>query len=105
MRKRVLAGRLFGIVVMAAGCQAKEENRDQVDQTEAVTESADMEQAETEAEPDSMGQLGDDSLFSDMNTYTWQEITVSIPDDWEGKYQVREYEDGFELIQTASDEK
>lgn len=105
MRKRVLAGMLFGIVVMAAGCQAKEENRDQVDQTEAVTESADMEQAETEAEPDSMGQLGDDSLFSDMNTYTWQEITVSIPDDWEGKYQVREYEDGFELIQTASYEK
>ena len=30
------------------------------------------------------GQLGDDSLFSLMNTYTWQEITVSIPDAWEG---------------------
>ena len=51
------------------------------------------------------GQLGDDSLFSQMQTYTWQEITVSIPDAWEGKYRVEESEDGFALMQKASYEK
>lgn len=50
-------------------------------------------------------QLGDDSLFSHLKTYTWQEITVSIPDAWEGKYQVEESEDGFALMQKASYEK
>ncbi|HCT92643.1 MAG TPA: hypothetical protein DF613_14885 [Lachnospiraceae bacterium] len=50
-------------------------------------------------------QLGDDSLFSRLQTYTWQEITVSIPDAWEGKYQVEESEDGFALMQKASYEK
>lgn len=58
MRKRVLAGMLFGVAIMAAGCQAKEENTDQIDQTDVVTESADMEQAETETEADLKGQLG-----------------------------------------------
>lgn len=50
-------------------------------------------------------QLGDDSLFSGLNTYTWQEITVSIPDAWEGKYQELGSEDGFALMQKASYEK
>lgn len=51
------------------------------------------------------GQLGDDSLFSSLHTYSWQEITISIPDAWEGKYLVEEFEDGFSLMQKASYEK
>ena len=35
----------------------------------------------------------------------WQEIMISIPDAWEGKYQVEEYEEGFKLVQTVSYEK
>jgi hypothetical protein len=30
---------------------------------------------------------------------------ISIPDAWEGKYQVEEYEEGFKLVQTVSYEK
>ena len=114
MRNRILAGMLVGVVIMVAGCGEKD---DTIDKTDFVTESVDLERTETEVEIESdvevdseeewdlEGQLGDGDLFSDLNSYTWQEITVSIPDAWEGKYQVREYEDGFELIQTASYEK
>lgn len=108
MRNRILAGMLVVVVIMVAGCGEKD---DKIDKTDFVTERVDLEQTETEVGmdsevgTDSLGQLGDDNLFSDLNTYTWQEITISIPDAWEGKYQVREYEDGFELIQTASYEK
>ena len=55
--------------------------------------------------PQSERQPGDDNLFSRLITYTWQEITVSIPDAWEGKYYVRESEDGFSLVQKSSYEK
>lgn len=71
-------------------------------------ETGSAQQEKTAAPAEDMqgeGQLGDDSLFSRQQTYTWQEITISIPDAWEGKYLVEENENGFALMQKASYEK
>lgn len=65
-------------------------------------ENEDLANGQQGEEQQEKGQLGDDSLFSLMHTYNWQEITISIPDAWEGKYQVEEAEDGFSLMQKAS---
>lgn len=54
---------------------------------------------------ENLGQPGDENLFGEGNTFTWEEITISIPDFWEGKYQIEQDADGFSLIQTASYEK
>ncbi|MCM1144682.1 MAG: YARHG domain-containing protein [Blautia sp.] len=39
------------------------------------------------------------------STYTWNEMTISIPASWEGKYLVEKSKDGFTLFQSASYEK
>ena len=105
MRRKILTGMLFAAALLAAGCGAKG------DKTDSAKESPDLQQIETETQTDSeiqtdsYEQLGDDNLFSSGTTYTWQEITVSIPDAWEDRYQVEETEDGFALMQKASYEK
>lgn len=40
--------------------------------------------------------------YPDSHTYSWEEITVSIPDAWKGKYEVVTSEDGFSLIQSVN---
>lgn len=37
--------------------------------------------------------------------YTWQEITVTLPSDWEGRYVIEDYENGFSIYQKASHEE
>lgn len=37
--------------------------------------------------------------------YTWNEITVMIPNEWKDKYEVKESESGFFFLQKASNEK
>lgn len=47
-----------------------------------------------------------DSQTEDGRTvYTYEEISVAIPKEWEGKYMVQESEDGISFFQTASHEK
>lgn len=60
---------------------------------------------EDDKENEDLGQLGDDNPFSEGTTYSFEEITISIPDFWEGKYWIEQGEEGFSLIQTASYEK
>lgn len=38
------------------------------------------------------------------NTYTWEEITVTIPETWKDKYVIRTSEDGFYIFQKSSDD-
>lgn len=37
--------------------------------------------------------------------YTWKEITVTIPNEWEDKYEIKESESGFYFLQKSSHEK
>lgn len=108
MKMRYLAGAwLAAAFMLVSGCG----KNDFVSENEHKTQDKrqDQEQGQdvqTESlEDQDLGQLGDDNLFSSLDIYTWQEITVSIPDVWEGKYFVEESEDGFMFIQSASHEK
>lgn len=117
-RKKLVGILLAAAVLFVMGCSQKEEDKDRsnteqnqedIDSEQSDSEQTDAEQS-TEAEAiDETDQLenpdqadGNDISF---HTYSWQEITVSIPDSWIGKYQVEEGEYGFSLIQTASFEK
>ena len=113
MKRKWLQGTVLAISLMfMTGCSQREENpvvteaEKSQQETETISRKTE-ETADTEAvdETDKNGQLGDDNLFSSLQTYSFQEITISIPDSWEGKYQIEENQEGFSVIQTASYEK
>lgn len=101
MRSRVRFG-IAGLVIsisMLAGCGN-------------VTES---EQGTLAAEVTEEINTGEESVSADTETsiqdgytgtpYTWQEITITVPDSWKDKYEVQEDENGFSFFQKASMEK
>ncbi|WP_455717400.1 YARHG domain-containing protein, partial [Anaerosporobacter sp.] len=47
-------------------------------------------------------QSTNEGIVTKENTYTWQEITVTIPESWKDKYVVRSFEDGFYFYQKSS---
>ncbi|MDE6313349.1 MAG: YARHG domain-containing protein [Lachnospiraceae bacterium] len=121
MAKKWLTGILFaaGFIVIA-GCGQKEENETlaEVEQNQQQQDNETQEDKEEQQDfhqgsdkedadgfDENLGQPGDDSSSSDLIVYQWEEITISIPDIWEGKYQIEEGEDGFSLIQSASAKK
>lgn len=93
--KKFLRAAGIGLVILAAGCGVPEnvplENAGSGNQEEFVQQDT--------------GQVSDDEPFSSGLTCSWEEMTVSIPDAWEGKYEVEEGADGFSLVQKASREK
>lgn len=123
-RKWLATITLAAALMLAAGCGQKEEAADLAETEESQQQTeADSEEAEganeTEGTNETEGadegedgngteesqQLGDGNLFSKSNTYSWEEVTISIPDSWEGKYQVEQGEEGISLIQSASAQK
>ncbi len=117
MRKKQFIGIVLAAgMLFAAGCGGKTEIAEpgQSGQDVSGTEEENGEVKEIEEagenpaetrEDEELGQLGDENVFSKGNTFIWEEITISIPDFWEGKYQIEQNENGFSLIQTASSEK
>ena len=109
MKRQKLVGALLTIsIILAAGCGRKEESIDltKAEQNQQQTDSEQGTEAETIEKIDRTEnpQPADRDDIS-FHTYSWEEITVSIPDSWNGKYQVEENENGFSLIQAASFEK
>lgn len=114
MRKKQFTGMiLVAGMLFVAGCSGKTEIAEpgQTEQTEQDVPETEEESGEGKENPEEagededLGQLGDENVFSKGNTFSWEEITISIPDFWEGKYQIEQNENGFSLIQTASYEK
>lgn len=117
MGKKQLIGIILAAgMLFAAGCSGKTENAEpgHIEQEVSGTgeesgEAGEIEEVkenqEEALESEEPGQLGDENIFSKGNTFSWEEITISIPDFWEEKYQIEQNENGFSLIQTASYEK
>lgn len=114
MRKKQFAVILLAAgMLLSAGCGGKTEGMESGQKEPEIQEAEEenggtkenQEESEGIEEWENLGQLGDDNLFASGNIFSWQEITISIPDSWEGKYQIEQVEDGFALIQTASQEK
>lgn len=102
MEKRIILF-IIAAVVAFAGCSAddavSEETGGSTHETENLSVSAEEETASEESPAESEGQI------QLPYTYTWQEITVTFPDDWAGRIIVEEREEGFSIYQKASYEK
>ena len=88
MKREKIVGALLTIsIILATGCSRQEESID-LTKAEQNQQQTDSEQ-DTEAETiDQTGQAenpepaaSDDISF---HTYSWEEITISIPDSWNG---------------------
>lgn len=62
-------------------------------------------ESETEEEEKLQGQNSSSRIMYPGTTYSWQEITMIIPEEWNDKYIVNELENGFSIIQKSSYEK
>ena len=92
MKKKFLL-LIMCVMLFLAGCGSKSgsgsssEGNGLKEQKEATEEIKKQKQKESLAE---------------NGQYTWQEITVTLPEEWEGRYVISEKEDGFSIYQKAS---
>lgn len=97
MRKRLILFLLAGSCLLAGcGSDKKEDGQNRTKEVPA-TESV----------------MSTEGIFSEVEepvnlieyegeTYTWNEITITIPDDWKGLYVIKEEANGFSFYQKAS---
>lgn len=98
MKKWKTAGVIFiAGTLLATGCAQGSRESEHPSAYEQGTD--DMTGQETSQQVESVGR------YPDSHTYSWEEVTVSIPDAWKGKYEAAASEGGFSLIQTASRQK
>ena len=117
MKKRwlylMVAIGIAGLVL--TGCKGKEPQQDAADES-IQTEKSEAEQQEEQenvreedrTETDDGAQdSAQDNPQQEMEgeTYTYEDMTITIPSAWEDKYIIKEDEDGFALIQKSSHEK
>lgn len=106
-RKKLVGALLTAGIILASGCSRIEESKDvsKSEQKQQQTDSQQGTEADTIDRTNQDNPEQADSNGISFHTYSWGEITISIPDSWEGKYRVEEGEEGFALMQTASYEK
>lgn len=117
-RKQMAAILLVMSMALAAGCGNTAQNEvtqmEQIENIQVVAGQSDeeiqakedqMDNSRTEGESSETGESNQSEESGNTTPYTWNEITLSIPNDWEGKYHVEEDDQGVSFIQTASDEK
>lgn len=115
MKKKIVMGMLLSLCMLTfAGCDknassGKTESQsettgeaDKPDDHNTVNETLDGETDDT-AQSNNIAQQAD--LSSVGESFSWNEITVTIPDSWKEKCIVLEDEDGFSFYQKASYEK
>lgn len=107
--------KIFGLVLMvvlltAAGCggteNAKSEKKEAETADSGQKEETALEEAETaDFAPEEDSSMADAQIEAEGSSYTWQEVTVTLPSNWVGHCTITEQEDGFYIYQTASYEK
>ena len=108
MKKRIMMACLLGCMVFMTGCNGQadvQKNDEAVDSTESITTEKSTEATEeTEvvevAVSDVLGRI---SYAGE--SYTWEDICITIPKEWAGKYIIKEDSNGVSFYQKASNEK
>lgn len=104
MKKEIIIWMLAGMVLLA-GCNSDKNGEiigEVVNNTEIVlsTEIPEMDVAEIAAtEEDLLNRL----VYGGAS-YTWEEISVTIPEEWKDKFVIKEDGNGFSIYQIASQE-
>lgn len=89
MKKKIVTGLLLIVIFTVTGCGTDRENP-------ALAQSgSEVITGEEESAQEGMKQPKGD-------TYTWQEITITLPETWKDRYMIQEEENGFSIIQKAS---
>lgn len=96
--------------MLLTGCT--EEKKGPVDAAEekeetenTVREQTSEKEADMEAEKQGTAEGNPSQITYPGERYTWNEITVTIPEDWADRYMVLEDENGFAFYQEASYDK
>ena len=112
MKKRVRIACLFICLVMMTGCGGKEnEQGEAIGSTEMIV-STEVSATETGTE---VTESLDEKILEGTSTlgriaypgecFVWEEVSITIPQAWEGKYVVKEDANGASFYQAASNEK
>ena len=120
MRKtllKLMTGIMIGGMLLS-GCQSKEiqesttvetQTQQAVTSDEAVAEETTDSGAEDMMPEDTTEEMSDDAQQAIAGeAYTYQDMTITIPASWEGKFIIKENEngeDGFSIMQKSSYEK
>ena len=86
---------LLGTAIVLSGCSSNGTKNASSEMTSAPTQATEEQTEKEETLPKEQ----------EGSTYTWNEITVTIPKAWEGRYIVKETSQGFYFIQRSSDQK
>lgn len=116
MKKNLLLA-LIGIsslVMLISGCSKNNEKettshgtKNETNQEEVDNQEDNQNQETThnqEVDDLNENQSSNQGAVNADNTYTWEEITVTIPESWKDKYVIRTFEDGFYIFQKSSDD-
>lgn len=110
MRKRkVLLTLLLAVDITVSGCGTeKQKNGAAAEMEHAVSEtvqedvSSDIGESTEAVRDTETGRTEGNDGRTEGSVFTWQEISVILPDTWQGKYVMEETEDGFFIYQKAS---
>ena len=96
---------IFVVALMLVGCgketqmaQTGEDTQQQVTEQEVSGEET---QEVQNVEPGEVTETPEES----GETYTYEDMTITFPSSWEGKYLVKDGENGFAIMQKSSYEK
>lgn len=110
MKKGILAVFLLTSLMLIAGCKSEDVTPYKSEVPESFESIESTEVTEVILETEISDNPEDESRISDRTTYAgkphlWQEVTITIPDEWEDKYIITEEANGFSIFQKASKEK
>ena len=100
----MLAGCGISNSASTEGHSSQEERQTAEEETRQDDKTDTADAATSEQTAQNVGLVSDDPwhLAYEGETYTWNEITVTIPAAWEGKYLIEEDENGFAIYHKAS---
>lgn len=100
MKKKLVLFLILGMLAMT-GCEGAAGAGTEESGTKAIgkEESAGFEEEKT------VSSTAASEETAEEKRYTWQEITVTLPKEWEDRYVIVENENGFSVCQKASYEK
>lgn len=99
MKKRMtIITLLLAIVVSVSGCGEVESNSDKT--VSSINSETGNEWQETSENDKNTENIAENDTTE--GTYTWQEITITLPETWQGKYIIDEGDNGFCIYQKAS---